>query len=67
MERWGWGVSDWEIIHIVNINGEDGYLVEYIEGRHSVTWKNNETVFTVDGDLSVEEIIKIAEKIKKFN
>ena len=54
-------------IHIVNINGEDGYLVEYIEGRHSVTWKNNETVFTVDGDLSVDEIIKIAEKIKKFN
>ena len=51
-------------VHIVDINGEDGYLIEYIGGRHSVTWKNKETIFTVDGELSADEIIKIAEKIK---
>ena len=51
-------------VHIVDINGVDGYLIEYLGGRCSLTWQNNKAVFTMDGDLSVDEMIKIAEKIK---
>lgn len=51
-------------IHIVKVNGKDGYLIEYDGGRYSLTWQNDETVFTIDGNLSTEEMIKIAEKIK---
>lgn len=51
-------------IHIIEINGVDGYLIEYLGGRYSLTWQNNKAVFTIDGDLSVDEMIKIAEKIK---
>lgn len=51
-------------LYIIDINGMDGYLVEYFDGRYSLTWKNNRVVFTIDGNLPVNEIVKIAEKIK---
>lgn len=51
-------------IHIIDVNGADGYLMEYGNGRHSLTWQKNGAIFTVDGDISVNEMIKIVEKIK---
>ena len=51
-------------IHIINVNGADGYFIEYGGGRHSLTWQKNGAIFTVDGNLSTNEMIKIAEKIK---
>lgn len=51
-------------LYIISINGVDGYLIEYVGGRYSFTWKNNGAVFTIDGDLPANEMIKIAEKIK---
>ena len=50
--------------HIVGINGVDGYMVEYLDGTYAIVWRHNNAVFTVDGDISVHEMIKIAEKIK---
>ena len=51
-------------IHTVNIRGVDGYLIEYTDGRYSLTWQKQNIIFTIDGDLSADEMIKIAEKIK---
>ena len=51
-------------IHIINIDGKDGYMVEYLDGTYAIVWRHNNAVFTVDGDISVSEMIKIAEKIK---
>lgn len=50
-------------IHIVDINGIDGYMVEYLDGTYALIWKYNDTVFSVDGNMDSKEIIKIAEKI----
>ncbi len=51
-------------LHIIDINGTDGYLVEYFDGTSALVWRYNNAVFTVDGDIPVSEIVKIAEKIK---
>ena len=51
-------------IHIIDVNGADGYFIEYGGERHSLTWQKNGAIFTVDGNLSTNEMIKIAEKIK---
>lgn len=50
-------------VHIVDINGEDGYLIKYFDGICSLVWKHNDTVFSVDGNIDFKEIIKIAENI----
>lgn len=52
------------VMHSIKINGIDGYLVEYSGGTYTLVWEYNHTVFTVDGDISVNEMMKIAEKIK---
>lgn len=51
-------------IHIIDIDGKDGYMVDYLDGTHAIVWRHNNAVFTVDGDISVSEMIIIAEKIK---
>ena len=51
------------VMHSIQINGMDGYMVEYIDGTYAIVWKANNTVFTVDGDISFKEMIKIAENI----
>ena len=52
------------VMRSIKINGIDGYLVEYLGGTYTLVWEYNHTVFTVDGDISVNEMMKIAEKIK---
>ena len=52
------------VMHSIQINGMDGYLVEYSGGTYTLVWEYNHTVFTVDGDISVNEMMKIAEKTK---
>ena len=51
-------------MHIIDIDGEDGYLIEYDGGWQSFTWQKNDAIFTVDGNLSANEMIKIAKNIK---
>ena len=51
-------------LYMIDINGTDGYLVEYFDGTSALVWRHNNAVFTVDGDIPVREIVKIAEKIK---
>lgn len=51
-------------IHIIDVNGTDGYFVEYFDGTSALVWRYDNAVFTVDGDISVSEMVKIAEKIK---
>lgn len=51
-------------IHIIEINGVDGYMVEYPDGTYALVWQHKNIIFTVDGDISVNEMKKIAEKIK---
>lgn len=50
-------------VYIVKINGTDGYMVEYLDGTYTLVWKNKNAVFSVDGNISSKEIIKIAENI----
>lgn len=50
-------------IYTIKINGIDGYLVEYLDGTYTLVWEYIHTVFTVDGDISFKEMIKIAENI----
>ena len=50
-------------IHIVHVNGEDGYMVEYLDGTYALIWNHNDVVFSVDGNIDSKEIIKIAENI----
>ena len=52
------------VMHSIKINDIDGYLVEYFDGTSALVWRHNNAVFTVDGDIPVSEIVKIAEKIK---
>ena len=51
-------------IHVIEFNGIDGYMVEYPDGAYALVWQHKNTVFTVDGDISVNEMKKMAEKIK---
>ena len=50
-------------VYIININGGDGYLVEYLDGTFALVWRHNDAVFTVAGNLSSKELLKIAENI----
>ena len=50
-------------IYTIKINDIDGYLVEYLDGTYTLVWEYNHNVFTVDGNISSKEIIKIAENI----
>ena len=37
-------------LHIVDISGEDGYMVEYFDGTYALVWEYNYTVFSVEGN-----------------
>lgn len=47
----------------VYVNGYEGYIVQY-EAGISVIWGNEDLMFTVYGDISESEAIKIAESVE---
>jgi len=51
-------------IEIVPINDNEGYMIEK-DGIISISWSQNNTVLTLEGVEEINEMIKIAEKIKK--
>ena len=50
-------------IHAINVNGIDGYMIEYFDGGAALVWEHSGSVFTVDGNISLSELMKIAENI----
>lgn len=48
----------------ININGNEGFLT-IKEDRSMMFWHNEEKSFTITGNITKEEIIKIAESIEK--
>lgn len=51
------------VMRNIKINGIDGYMIKYSDGKFTLVWENNDIVFTVDGNLSSKELFKIAENI----
>jgi len=50
------------LVKNININGNDGLLVIKAD-RVSIAWSDNERIFTLHTQLSVEETVKIAESV----
>ena len=50
-------------VHSVKINDTEGYVVEYFDGTYTLVWQDNDTIFTVDGNILLKVLMRIAEKI----
>ena len=49
-------------VHSVKINDTEGYVVEYFDGTYTLVWQDNDTIFTVDGNILLKILMRIAEK-----
>lgn len=51
----------------ITVNGFSGLYMDYSSGEHIgglIVWDNNDYIFEIDGNISKEEVLKIAESIQ---
>ena len=50
-------------VELIRIRDRDGYCIVYSDGSTSIVWKVDKTVFSLGGNVTTAELIKIAENI----
>lgn len=63
VQGYGYDIED-AIIEDIKVGKNSGQLILFKNDRIQMTWINNSVLFTLDGKISKEEAIKIAESMK---
>lgn len=49
----------------IEINGNDGYIVDLDNNEYYISWDNGDYIFDITGNISKNELIKVANSVQK--
>ncbi len=49
----------------IEINGNDGYIVDLGNNEYYISWDNGDYIFDITGNISKDELIKVANSVQK--
>ncbi|MBS1404597.1 MAG: DUF4367 domain-containing protein [Oscillospiraceae bacterium] len=49
----------------ITVNGKEGYIIRLDDDSYYISWDNGDYIFDIEGNIGKNQLIEIAETVKK--
>lgn len=54
-----------QVMEYITVNGKEGYIIRLDDDSYYISWDNGDYIFDIEGNIGKNQLIEIAETVKK--